>query len=35
VPKAEVYVLDAGHFALDTKADEIAALVSRFMKTQK
>jgi pimeloyl-ACP methyl ester carboxylesterase len=32
VPKAEVYVLDAGHFALDTKADEIAALVREFMK---
>jgi len=32
VPKAEVYVLDAGHFfALDTKADEIA-LVRAFMK---
>ena len=30
VPKAEVYVLDAGHFALDTKADEIAALVREF-----
>src|SRR5712672_4145837 len=27
VPNAEVHVLDAGHFALDTKADEIAALV--------
>jgi hypothetical protein len=24
-------VLDAGHFALDTKADEIAALVREFM----
>jgi len=35
VPKAEVHVLDAGHFALDTKADEIAALVSQFMKTEK
>lgn len=35
VPKAEVHVLDAGHFALDTKADEIAVLVSQFMKTQK
>ena len=35
VPKAKVYVLDAGHFALDTKADEIAALVREFMKTQK
>jgi len=32
VPKAEVHVLDAGHFALDTKADEIAALVREFMK---
>ena len=35
VPKAQVHVLDAGHFALDTKADEIAALVRQFMKTQK
>ena len=35
VPKAEVHVLDAGHFALDTKADEIAALVHDFMKMQK
>jgi pimeloyl-ACP methyl ester carboxylesterase len=32
VPKAEVHILDAGHFALDTKADEIAALVRGFMK---
>jgi pimeloyl-ACP methyl ester carboxylesterase len=35
VPSAEVYVLDAGHFALDTKADEIAALVRAFMKAEK
>ncbi len=35
VPNAEVHVLDAGHFALDTKADEIAALVGDFMNTQK
>jgi pimeloyl-ACP methyl ester carboxylesterase len=35
VPKAEVHVLDAGHFALDTKADEIAALVLEFMKDTK
>jgi len=35
VPSAQVHVLDAGHFALDTKADEIAALVGQFMKTQK
>jgi pimeloyl-ACP methyl ester carboxylesterase len=32
VPKAEVHVLDAGHFALDTAADEIAALVRTFMR---
>jgi pimeloyl-ACP methyl ester carboxylesterase len=31
VPNAQVYVLDAGHFALDTKADEIAALVREFV----
>ena len=35
VPNAEVHVLDAGHFALDTKADEIAALIGQFMETQK
>jgi pimeloyl-ACP methyl ester carboxylesterase len=32
VPKAEVHVLDAGHFALDTAADEIAVLVRAFMR---
>jgi pimeloyl-ACP methyl ester carboxylesterase len=31
VPTAEVHVLDAGHFALDTKADEIAAMVRQFV----
>ncbi len=31
VPKAEVHVLDAGHFALDTASDEIAALVRGFV----
>ena len=35
VPNAEVHVLDAGHFALDTKADEIAMLVREFMQTQQ
>jgi len=30
VPDAELHVLDAGHFALDTAADEIAALVRTF-----
>jgi hypothetical protein len=34
VPKAEVYGLDAGHFALDTKVDKIAKLVREFLKTQ-
>ena len=35
VSKAQVHVLDAGHFALDTKADEVAALVCQFMKAEK
>jgi pimeloyl-ACP methyl ester carboxylesterase len=30
VPNAEIHILDAGHFALDTAADEIAALVQNF-----
>ena len=32
VPKAEVHVLDASHFALDTAADQIAQLIRGFMK---
>jgi pimeloyl-ACP methyl ester carboxylesterase len=32
VPAAEVHVLEAGHFALDTAADEIAALVRSFLE---
>jgi pimeloyl-ACP methyl ester carboxylesterase len=32
VPDAEVHVLDAGHFALDTAADEIASFVRAFMR---
>ncbi len=35
VPNAKVVVLDAGHFALDTKADDIAELVREFMKARK
>jgi len=31
VPKAEIHVLEAGHFALDTAADEIAELVRGFV----
>src|SRR5437016_248064 len=34
VPKAEVHVLDAGHFALDTAADQIAQLVRRFIESR-
>jgi pimeloyl-ACP methyl ester carboxylesterase len=32
VPNAQVHVLDAGHFALDTVADEIAALIRGFVE---
>jgi len=31
VPSAQVHVLDAGHFALDTAAEEVAALVRDFL----
>jgi pimeloyl-ACP methyl ester carboxylesterase len=31
VPNAEIHILDAGHFALDTAADEIAALIGGFV----
>ena len=33
VPGAEVHILDAGHFALDTAVDDIAGLVRGFVKT--
>jgi pimeloyl-ACP methyl ester carboxylesterase len=33
VPNADVHVLDAGHFALDTAADEIAGLVRGFLSS--
>ena len=32
VPKAEVHVLDAGHFALDTAADPISELIKGFVR---
>jgi pimeloyl-ACP methyl ester carboxylesterase len=32
VPKAEVHIMEAGHFALDTRADEIAELVASFVR---
>jgi pimeloyl-ACP methyl ester carboxylesterase len=31
VPQAEIHVLDAGHFAMDTAADEVADLVRGFL----
>jgi pimeloyl-ACP methyl ester carboxylesterase len=31
VPAAQVHILDAGHFALDTAADEISALLVNFV----
>jgi pimeloyl-ACP methyl ester carboxylesterase len=34
VPDTEVHVLDAGHFALDEKVDEIAALMRNFLAKQ-
>jgi pimeloyl-ACP methyl ester carboxylesterase len=35
VPKAEVHIVDGGHFALDTAADEIAALVREFVDSSR
>ncbi len=32
VPKAEIHIVDGGHFALDTAADEVANWVSGFMR---
>ena len=34
VPTAQVHILDAGHFALDTAADPIADLVRGFMSSE-
>jgi len=31
VPRAEVHILDAGHFAMDTEADRVADLVRGFL----
>ena len=35
VPNAEIHVVDGGHFALDTAADEIAALVQGFLDSSR
>lgn len=32
VPKTEIHIVDSGHFALDTAANEIAFIVREFMK---
>ena len=32
VPKAEIHIIDGGHFALDIAADQIAVLVRSFIK---
>jgi pimeloyl-ACP methyl ester carboxylesterase len=32
VPKAEIHILEAGHFALDEATDEIASLVCNFLE---
>ena len=35
VPNAEVHILDAGHFALDTAVDQIAAFVEGFVGSSR
>jgi pimeloyl-ACP methyl ester carboxylesterase len=35
LPKAEIHVLDAGHFALETQADVIADYIRTFLAKQK
>ena len=35
VPKAEIHIVDGGHFALDTAADEIAAFVQGFVGSSR
>jgi pimeloyl-ACP methyl ester carboxylesterase len=33
LPRSEIHVLDAGHFALDEKADQVAMLMRKFLTT--
>jgi len=35
VPNAQVHIVDGGHFALDTAADEIAALIRTFVEAPR
>ena len=32
VPRAEIHIIEAGHFALDEAADQVASLVSTFLE---
>ena len=34
LPNAEVHLLDAGHFALETRAEEIGDLMLKFLDRQ-
>ena len=34
VPKAEVHLLDAGHFALDEQPDQVGELTRKFLRTR-
>jgi pimeloyl-ACP methyl ester carboxylesterase len=35
VPSAQVHIVDGGHFALDTAADDVAALVREFLLAER
>lgn len=35
VPSAQVHIVDGGHFALDTAANEIAGLVTKFLSASR
>lgn len=35
LPRAEIHVIDAGHFALDEKADDVAATIHQFLARQR
>jgi pimeloyl-ACP methyl ester carboxylesterase len=35
VSNAQIHILEAGHFALDTAADEIAALIRDFLGSSR
>jgi len=35
VPKAEIHIVDGGHFAMDTAPDEVAALVRNFLNSSR